>query len=317
MYCIIAKDALHDFRNPHPTRQAVKIEESAKITHRYTMLHYHATAFEVLGLKHGFLRSKSPLSIAPSPEAIRKIEEWEATENYKLPASVREWYSFEGWEKLLTPPGEDCEPCTLDVFLGECSKALQTNVELDKGWVFFYGPRRANTGYEVYLILDGSDDPKVAEVPEAEETNDVNRDVFSEYIVHLCWAYRMVGLPYLKIMDDEVPESVILFLQDKFKELPHVKQFMWQKPSNRCFIMGRTRVEMEKGSLYVVAETEEELLDAYVEFLGRMNNPSVELSKQVNPKPFTQRFPDAKWKDLTPSLQPAKKQGFWHRFFGN
>jgi hypothetical protein len=280
------------------------------------MLSYHTTAFQVLGLKHGFLTSKPPLSITPSLEAIRKIETWEAMENYRLPASVREWYSFEGWEKLLTPPSEDCGPCTLDIFLEECSKSLHTAIEADKRWVFFYGPRRANTSYEVYLILDDSNDPKVAEVPETEGQKDADRDVFSEYIVHLCWAYRMVGLPYLKIIDEEVSESVILFLQDKFRELPHVKQFMWQKPSSRCFIMGRTRVEMKKDSLYVVADTEEELLEACVEFLGRMTNPSVELSKQVNPKPFFQQFPDARWKNLTSLLQPIKKKGFWHRFFG-
>src|SRR4051794_34004567 len=62
----------------------------------------HAWAFRVLGREPRI-----------DPEAVRQIEECERACGRRLPATVREWYSFEGVRHALAHWRDECGPSTL------------------------------------------------------------------------------------------------------------------------------------------------------------------------------------------------------------
>jgi len=102
--------------------------------------------------------------------AVGAIEQCEATCGRRLPAAIREWYSLEGAGELLTLGEDVCGAVSLDEFLAWFARG---------GAIEFYGPRRANTGYQAFVALDGSADPPVfveGEVPPVP---------FSQYVLAL------------------------------------------------------------------------------------------------------------------------------------
>jgi hypothetical protein len=87
-----------------------------------------------------------------SRTAVEAIERCEAQCGRRLPAAIREWYSLEGTDELLTLGEGGCGSVSLDEFLAGFARG---------GEIEFYGPRRVNTGYQAFVTFDGSDDPPV------------------------------------------------------------------------------------------------------------------------------------------------------------
>jgi hypothetical protein len=110
-----------------------------------------------------------------SRAALGAIEQCEATCGRRLPAAVREWYSLEGAGELLTLGEDVCGAVSLAEFLDGFARG---------GEVEFYGPRRANTGYQAFVALDGSDDPPVFVDGEGQ------RVPFSQYVLELA-SYKL------------------------------------------------------------------------------------------------------------------------------
>jgi hypothetical protein len=105
-------------------------------------LRFHAEALRIL-------------AVAPrlDPGVSSRIAAAEAAAGRGLAAAVKEWYSLTGAEELLTLGDNACGVAALDDFLAGFVRAVP--------WIEFYGPRRVNTGYQAFVVLDGSDDPPV------------------------------------------------------------------------------------------------------------------------------------------------------------
>jgi hypothetical protein len=107
-------------------------------------LRYHAESLRILGVR--------PEASKPAVDAIREAE---ARCGNMLPAAVREYYSLLDADELLTLGDDICGAVPLETFLARF-------VDNDEGeMVEFFGPRRVNTGYQGFVVLDGSDDPPV------------------------------------------------------------------------------------------------------------------------------------------------------------
>lgn len=103
-------------------------------------LRYHAATFSVTG--------RTP---RVSGEATRRIERREEESGVRFPASVREWYSLEGAERLLASNCDESVPVPLDL-LGDPGGAAP-------GWLHVMDDRDGVASW--FVRLDGSDDPPV------------------------------------------------------------------------------------------------------------------------------------------------------------
>ncbi|MDB5306891.1 MAG: hypothetical protein JWO38_1093 [Gemmataceae bacterium] len=105
-------------------------------------LRFHADALRLLAVVPRF-----------DSDAADQIARAEAACGRPLPAAVREWYTLTGAEELLTLDNNACGVMPLAEFL---RYFVQGRREVE-----FYGPRRANTGYQAFIRLDGADDPPI------------------------------------------------------------------------------------------------------------------------------------------------------------
>ncbi len=166
-------------------------------------IHYHATALRVL--EAAALLSRS---------ALRKIERSEAKCGARLPASVREWYSLENAEKLLTHHEGDCGPVPLDRVLKLFAKLQTARRNLSPRRLPIYGC--TSSGYGANLFLDGSDDPPVI--------GDAMRDFpYSEFVLEMAWDCGTDEMrPYVFLPDSGgvLGPPQLDFLIENFNELP-------------------------------------------------------------------------------------------------
>jgi hypothetical protein len=174
-------------------------------------LNYHAQALRLFGREPRI-----------SESAVRTIERHEALGGFVLPAAVREWYTLEGAEEMLSHREEAGGPTPLAGILKAFGDFASAPAGRKPPRVNFYGPRRANTGYDADLIPDGSDDPPVfIDLEEREQP-------FSRYVLDVAW---------WKATLDDVPSihvggrdwwcfaagcgpAQLKFLAERFEELP-------------------------------------------------------------------------------------------------
>ena len=132
-------------------------------------LQYHQEAAQLLGI---------PMQI--SQPILAELEQFEAVNGRMLPGAVREYYALADADELLTIGDQVCGVIPRAAFLTQFSRTPADD------YLEFFGPRRVNTGYQGYILLDGSGDPPVVadgmEEPEA----------FSKFVLRLA-RYKMTG----------------------------------------------------------------------------------------------------------------------------
>jgi hypothetical protein len=106
------------------------------------VLRYHAETLRLLGI-----------TSQVDPDAVKRIAQAEAAIGRRLPAAVREWYALSGAEEFLTLDDNASGVVPLAEVLEEFERGV-VRVE-------FYGPRRANTGYQAFVTLDDSENPPI------------------------------------------------------------------------------------------------------------------------------------------------------------
>jgi hypothetical protein len=136
-------------------------------------LRYHAEAFRVVGYEPRV-----------SPEALRAITEFEAERAGTLAGAVREFFIY-GGEGLHLGDGSDWYLVSLKTHLDDLKDLrwaqFRSNPGLTDGREFVVlSDTYCNIDYQVYLVVDGSDDPWV------EDNMRLNpRGPFSAFILHL------------------------------------------------------------------------------------------------------------------------------------
>jgi hypothetical protein len=191
-------------------------------------LKYHTPVFRVLG--------REPVV---SPEAVRAIEECEATCRTRLPAAVREWYSLEGVEQLLAEHSGACGPTSLAYLLEQFVRARARPRVQKPACITIFTAWRANTGWEADLVLTGEDDPPVDADAEPSQIPS------SHYILNMAWWRQTFNDQPSAIhghdrkADPAVcgPEQ-LAFLRERFEELPR-DRIAWFNLPPRTLVPGQ------------------------------------------------------------------------------
>jgi hypothetical protein len=172
-------------------------------------LRYHATAMRVL--------EATPVL---SPAALRTIERCGARCGARLPASVREWYSLEGAESLLSIPdvGGCLEP--LDRLLKRFARLRTDPDGSSPTRTLIYSAD--SSGFTEELTFDGTDDPPVDDGG----TPPRNRGPFSAFVLDMAWGVRTWPerlRAYLPDFGGVLGPPHLDFLIENFDELPRDK----------------------------------------------------------------------------------------------
>ena len=173
-------------------------------------LKYHAQAMRLLGHK-----------ITISEDSLDTIQCWEKEQDYRLPESVREWYSLEGADERLAPEDGSCGPVALTHFLESIVERRKRTQPVKPFPVPFFIPWKANTGYQSEIVLSDLEDPSV-KIPA-----DARYPHFSNYVLEMAWwRVTFAEVPSLSIVGKgmwdyhaECGPPHLDFLIENFEEL--------------------------------------------------------------------------------------------------
>lgn len=222
-------------------------------------LKYHQRTFDLLGLEPHL-----------NPEAPAILDQFEHEHNFKLPASVREWYELEGAVSLLREYSNEDHPFELN----ELVRGVR---DWDNGKLLFFMVENQACGLWA-INLDGSDDPPVV----ADFDENVWRfcaGTFSNFIYTQVWNKQLwddaqewkddfcVGTGQEKTLTSQE----LQFLKENFEELPKRTAFVADDEFRFCngngkrilIIVDMPNQYHEKGqcSWYIWADSEENLFE--------------------------------------------------------
>lgn len=176
-------------------------------------LKYHQRTFDLLGLEPHL-----------NPEAPAILDQFEHEHNFKLPASVREWYELEGAVSLLREYSHEDHP-------SELHELAQDVKDSDNGKLLIFMVE--NQACALWAInLDGSDDPPVV-VDHDENVWRYCADNFSSFIYTQVWDMQLWDDAqyweddFIAFLCQEKPLSSeeFQFLKENFEELPKRSHF--------------------------------------------------------------------------------------------
>jgi hypothetical protein len=179
------------------------------------MIPFHSATFRLLGFE-------SRLAVA----AVSEVESVEHRLGFRLPASVREWYSYENAIDILARHSNDDRPIPVREFAvteWDGQRLLPFKIE--------------NQGVCVWVVmLDGSDDPPVfVDVDSNGAQWNMQAPTFSAYIYACVWDYAFVlGQPGLvQAQNRQLSPEGYSRLQALFSEQPPT--FGWPGSTQRRF----------------------------------------------------------------------------------
>lgn len=148
----------------------------------------------------------------------------------RLPASVREWYSYDGALPILALHSNDDPPIPVEEF--SCTESAAGQL-IPIRW--------ENQGVCTWaLLLDGSNDPPVVvDVDSNGRLWQPFAETFSTYVYTSVWDYHVVLRQPALVQAQNAPLSlrVLQTLQDLFDELP--RTFSWPGSIQHRFAGGR------------------------------------------------------------------------------
>jgi hypothetical protein len=223
------------------------------------LVRYYERVFRVLG--------REP---RVSADALRVIERWEAEQGARLPAAVREWYALEGADEVMAASYSGNRLKPLAEFLASFAGAPSDQETDDLPGIVFFEPGGANTGWEVCLCPDGTDDPPVSLSPDLEEVP------FSGFIADSAWLAVTACRSYIYAAGRSTGQGAaefgppqLDFLTEEFGGLLrgafHPRAFRFFRPGAWVEVsaLGHPADGTCHATYTLWADTEERLLDLY------------------------------------------------------
>lgn len=180
------------------------------------MKSYFSATFELL-----------PIMLQSSHVVHSAVESVERRLGFQLPASVREWYSYEQAIEVLASYSNRDRPLPLEEFAvleWRCHRLLPF--------------KRENQGVCTWsILLDGSDDPPVyVDVDTKGAEWDIQAPAFSDYVYSCVWDYVSVfnGSAMVAAQNGALSVEALGRLRELFKE--HSPTFGWPGTSQHRFI---------------------------------------------------------------------------------
>lgn len=199
---------------------------------------YHKRTFALLGL-NAVLNPKAEASIS---KAERRL-------GYRLPASLREWYSLEGAERILNRFARCDAPIPLRKFGVQCAEEDESEELLawDKGYLIIRFEEQGVCKWGVEL--NGSNDPPVAVsyrvTPYDSDEQGWTRatDTFSHYVYNCVWDGQALSRKWLAEAENGPLSNIALeTLREEFVTgpvsygVPGDVQYRFERGSQRILL---------------------------------------------------------------------------------